>query len=92
MFFISILNKNFKKGFMPHLFMNKRIESKDSQTNEGNKIDPLKSNADAAANKASLFSDQSSEKVDMKRDSKGKRDERKDLSNEFFLADLDLEQ
>ncbi|MEA3470215.1 MAG: hypothetical protein U9R24_00680 [Thermodesulfobacteriota bacterium] len=72
--------------------MKKRIESTDKEINEGKKIDPLKSNDDTATNKASLFSEHGSEKVDLKRGSKEKRDERKDLSNEFFLSDLDLEQ
>ncbi len=72
--------------------MKKRIESIDKEINEGKKIDPLKSNADAATKKESLFSEQGSEKAGLKRGSKGKRDERKDLSNEFFLSDLDLEQ
>ena len=91
-FFISILNQNFMKGFIPHGFMKKRIESTDRQANEGGKIDPLKSDADTATDKANIFSEQGSEKDELKRGSKEKRDERKDLSNEFFLSDLDIEQ
>ncbi|MBW2636151.1 MAG: hypothetical protein JRC86_01265 [Deltaproteobacteria bacterium] len=72
--------------------MKKGIESTDSQANESKKIDPLKSNAGTAANKASLFSEQGGEKVHPKRASKEKRDQGKDLSNEFFLADFELEQ
>ncbi|MBN2178066.1 MAG: hypothetical protein JW743_01375 [Deltaproteobacteria bacterium] len=72
--------------------MKKRIESIDKEIHEGTKIDPLKSNADTATSEASLFSEQGSEKVDLKRGSKEKRDEGKDLSNDFFLSDLDLEQ
>jgi hypothetical protein len=72
--------------------MKKRIESTDSQANEDKNTDPLKSNVGTATDKASLFSDQGGSKVDLKRGSKEKRDKRKDLSNEFFLADFDLEQ
>jgi hypothetical protein len=72
--------------------MKKRIESKDSQANEGTNIDPLKYNADTAANKTSLFSELGDKKVQLKRGSKEERDQRKDLSNEFFLADFELEQ
>lgn len=71
--------------------MKKRIESTDGQANKGKNVDPLKSNV-GTADKASLFSDQGGSKVDLKRGSKEKRDERKDLSNQFFLADFDLEQ
>jgi hypothetical protein len=86
------MNENFTKGFIPRGFMKKRIESTDSQSNEGKNIDPLKSNAGTAAKEASLFSELGSEKLHLKRGSKEKRNQRKDLTNDFFLADFDLEQ
>ena len=89
---INIMNKKFTKGFIPRGFMKKGIESTDNQVSEGKNIDPLKSNAGTAANEASLFSDQSARRVNRKRLSKEKRNQRKDLSNDFFLADFDLEQ
>ena len=80
------------KGFTPHGFMKKGIESTISQASEGTKIDPLKSDTDTVTHKAGLLSDESAEQIESESGSRGKRDKRKDLSDEFFLSDLDIEQ
>jgi len=86
------MNKKIMKGFIPRGLMKKRIESTDNRVKQGKNIDPFQSSAGTANNEASLFTGQGGAEGDLKRGSEKKRDRRKDLSNEFFLADFDLEQ